>query len=167
MSESTSVCDGDGPRTSNCIVGSSPASWGSGVAFFMSSGGICPRAVVGSSSPEKLRLGLRVVAAGMSPEEESAFRPTPSVTRFTSRASRASARLPAARFTGMSAASSSSASAGRPAPLLRLLAAASAGVCDPLASSSFASAARMEASASPALPSRFGFTRATVPSSPT
>ena len=59
-------------------------------------------------------------------------------TRFTSRARRASARRPAARLTGMSAASSSSTSAGRPLPGFRFAAAVSAGVPEPLASRSFA-----------------------------
>ena len=191
MRSSTSACEGDGVRFagSNCIVGSSLASIGSGVAFFSTSSGICPRAVVGSSSREKLGLAPRAgggaggdsaTAGGwcegdearreMGPDslvEGIALRPTPSVTRFTSRARRASARRPAARFTGMSAASSSSARAASPVPLFRLLAADRAGVCDPLASSSRASAARIDVSASPVAPSRFGFTSATVPSSPT
>ena len=113
---------------------------------------------VGSAATGALARATGTVAArrrdGASLDDGRALRPTPSVTRFTSRARRASARRPAARFTGMRAASSSSASAGRPAPLLRLLAAASAGVCEPLASSSRASAARIEASASPVAPSR-------------
>ena len=183
MSESTSACDGDGSRElgSNCIVGISFD--GAGVAFLRSSSGIWPRAVVGSSSRENVCAegrcggGSAAWAAGYdasdarrddgteSLDEGRALRPTPRVTRRTSLASRASARRPAARFTGMSAISSSSASAGSPARLRRLPAAARAGVCDPLASSKRVSIARIESSAPPAGPSRRGFTSATVPSS--
>ena len=191
MRSSTSACEGEGvrPTGSNWVVGISLESIGSGVAFRITSSGIWPRAVVGSSSREKLGLAARAgggagvgsaAGGGWCDGDEArremgadslvdgmALRPTPSVTRFTSRARRASARRPAARFTGMSAASSSSARAASPVPLLLLLAADSAGVCEPLASSNRASAARIDASASPVAPSRFGFTSATVPSSPT
>jgi hypothetical protein len=93
-------------------------------------------------------------------------RPTRMVTRLTSRASLASARRPAARFTGMSAASSSSDRARRFPEERRLAAAVSEGVLAPLASRSRAKMARIEASGSPAPPPRpRGLTSATVPSS--
>ena len=125
--------------------------------FLRTSGRACGAAdAIGFAFAGSVPLGLGAMLA---------LRPTPRSTRFTSRASRAIARRPAARFTGMSAASSSSTSAGRPLPGFRRAAAVREGVPDPLASSSFTRSRRTLASASPELGSFFGRTRATVPSS--
>ena len=132
--------------------------------------------LAGSSQRSAWRgAGSRVGAAGASARGSSrretgdavALRPTPCVTRFTSRARRASARRPAARFTGMSADSISVAKARSPPVERRRDVAVSAGVVEPPASSSLARRLRAEASASCAEGSaRRARTTATLPSSP-